>query len=59
MGSSTSLQKWNHNQSWNKAKTRKYKSTLDCVDGYHDIELDEEYRRAPKGYLSSGDSYGR
>ena len=49
----------------------KYKSTPDCVDGYHVIELDQHkttflmewgkfrYRRAPKGYLSSGDSYGR
>ena len=52
----------------------KLKSTLDCVDGYHGIELAEEdrykttlatefgnfrYRRAPQGYLSSGDSYGR
>ena len=53
---------------------KKYKSTLDSVDGYHGIKLDEEdrhkttfatewgkfqYRRAPQGYLSSGDSYGR
>ena len=52
----------------------KYKFTLDCVDGYHGIELAEEdrhkttfatewgkfrYRRVPKGYLSSGDSYGK
>ena len=52
----------------------KYKSTLDCVDGYHGIVLAEEdrhkttfatefgkfqYTRAPQGYLSSGDSYGR
>ena len=52
----------------------KYKSTLDCVDGYHGIELAEEdrhmttfatewgkyrYRRAPQGWLSSGNSYGR
>ena len=51
-----------------------YKSSLDCVDGYHGIELAEEdrhkttfatewgkfhYCRAPQGYLSSGDSYGR
>ena len=52
----------------------KLKSTLDSVDGYHGIELGEgdrhkttfaiefgmfRYRRAPQGYLSSGDSYGR
>jgi hypothetical protein len=52
----------------------KLKSTLDCVDGYHGIELAEEdrhkttfstewglyrYRRAPQGYLSSGNSYGK
>ena len=52
----------------------KYKSTLDCLDGYHGVELAEEerhkttfatewgkfrYRRAPQGYLSSGDSYSR
>ena len=45
----------------------KFKSTLDCVDGYHNIELAEEdipkttfatewgkfqYKRAPQGYLS-------
>ena len=50
----------------------KLKSTLDCVDGYHGVELDKEdrhkttfstewglfrYRRVPQGYLSSGDSY--
>jgi hypothetical protein len=44
----------------------KFKSTLDCVDGYHGIELEKEdrhkttfatewgkfrYRRAPQGYL--------
>ena len=49
-----------------------YKSTLDCVDGYHGIPLAEEdrhkttfatewgkfrYMQAPQGYLSSGDSY--
>jgi hypothetical protein len=52
----------------------KFKSTLDCVDGYHVIELEEKdrhkttfatewgkfrYSRAPQGYLSSGDSYSR
>ena len=52
----------------------KYKSTLDCVDGYHGIVIAEEdrhkttfatefgkfqYTRAPQGYLSSGDNYGR
>ena len=52
----------------------KYKSTLDCIDGYHGIEVAEEdrhkttfatefgkfrYWRAPQGYLSSGNSYGR
>ena len=52
----------------------KLKSTLDCVDGYHGIELDEGdrhkttfaldfgkfgYRGTTQGYLSSGDSYGR
>jgi hypothetical protein len=50
------------------------KSTLDCVDGYHGIELAVEdrhkitfstelglyhYRRAPQGYLSSGNRYGK
>ena len=50
----------------------KLKSTLDCVDGYHGVELDKEdrhkttfatewglyrYLRVPQGYLSSGDSY--
>jgi hypothetical protein len=50
----------------------KLKSTLDCVDGYHSVELAEEDRRnttfatkwglfrflrVPQGYLSSGDSY--
>jgi len=48
------------------------KSTLDCVDGYHGVELAKEdrhkttfstewgmfrYLRVPQGYLSSGDSY--
>jgi hypothetical protein len=48
------------------------KSTLDCVDGYHSVELAKEdrhktifatewglfhYLRVPQGYLSSGDSY--
>ena len=45
-----------------------YKSTIDCVDGYHGIPLAEEdrhkttecgkfrYKRASQGYLSSGDS---
>jgi hypothetical protein len=52
--------------------TGKLKSTLDCVDGYHGVELAEEdshkttfasewglfrYLRVPQGYLSSGDSY--
>ena len=52
----------------------KFKSTLDCVDGYHGIVLAEEdrhkttfatefgmfqYTRAPQGYLSSGDNYSR
>ena len=52
----------------------KYKSTLDCVVGYNGIEVAGEdrqkttfaakwgkfrYRRAPQGYLSSGDSYSR
>jgi hypothetical protein len=50
----------------------KLKSTLDCVDGYHGVELAEEdrqkttfatewglfrYLRVPQGYLSLGDSY--
>ena len=50
----------------------KLKSTLDCVDGYHGVELAVEdrhktmfdtelgmfkYLKVPKGYLSSGDSY--
>ena len=50
----------------------KLKSTLDCMDGYHSVELAKEdrhkttfatecglyrYLRTPKGYLSSGDSY--
>ena len=50
----------------------KLKSTLDCVDGYHGVELAKEdrhkttfatewglfrYLRVPQGYLSSGDSY--
>ena len=50
----------------------KLKSTLDCVDGYHGVELAVEdrhkttfatewglyrYCRVPQGYLSSGDSY--
>ena len=50
----------------------KLKSTMDCVDGYHGVELAEEdrhkttfatewglfrYLRVPQGYLSSGDSY--
>jgi hypothetical protein len=50
----------------------KLKSTLDCVDGYHGVELDKEdhhkttfaiewglyhYLRVPQSYLSSGDSY--
>ena len=50
----------------------KLKSTLDCVDGYHGVELAEEdrhkttfatewgmfrYLHVPKDYLSSGDSY--
>ena len=48
------------------------KSTLDCVDGYHGVELDPEdrhkttfitewgkyrYKRTPQGYRSSGDGY--
>lgn len=48
------------------------KSTLDCVDGYHGVELDPRdrhkttfatewglfrYKRVPQGYLSSGDNY--
>ena len=52
----------------------KFKSTMDCVNGYHGIKLVEadrhkttfatewgkfRYRRAPQGYLSSGDSYSR
>jgi hypothetical protein len=50
----------------------KLRSTLDCVDSYHGVELAEEdpykttfatqwglfrYLRVPQGYLSSGDSY--
>ena len=50
----------------------KLKSTLDCVDGYHGVELARKdrhkttfntewgmfrYLRVPQGYLSSGDSY--
>ena len=50
----------------------KLKSTLDCVDGYHGVELAKEdchkttfstewglyrYLCVPQGYLSSGDSY--
>jgi hypothetical protein len=50
----------------------KVKSTLDCVDGYHGVELAKEdhhkttfatewglfrYLRVPQGYLSSGDRY--
>ena len=50
----------------------KLKSTLDCVDGYHGVELAAEdkhkttfntewgmfrYLRVPQGYLSSEDSY--
>ena len=50
----------------------KLKTTLDCVDGYHGVELAEEdrhktifatewglfeYCRVPQGYLPSGDSY--
>ena len=52
----------------------KLKTVLDCKDGYHGIEIDADdrkktafatewgcyrYRRAPQGYLSSGDTYGR
>ena len=52
----------------------KYKSALDCVDGYHGIGLAEKdrhkttlatdwgefrYQRALQGYLSSGDIYRR
>ena len=51
-----------------------YKSTLDCVDGYHRIPLAEEdrhkatfatewgkfrYTRAPQSYLSTGDRYSK
>ena len=52
----------------------KFKSNLNCVDGYQGIKLEEDdrhkttfatewgkfhYRRAPQGYLSSGASYSR
>ena len=52
----------------------KVKTTLDCVDGYHGVELAEEdrhkttfatewglfeYLRVPQGYLSLGDSYAK
>ena len=52
----------------------KLKSTLDCVDGYHGVEIAEEdrhkttfitedgkyrYKRIPQGYGSSGDGYTR
>ena len=52
----------------------KLKSCLDCVDGYHGVEIAEEdrhkttfitedgkfrYRRIPQGYGSSGDGYTR
>ena len=51
-----------------------YKSTLDCVNGYHGIPLAEKdrhkatfatewgkfrYTRAPQGYLSTGDSHSK
>ena len=51
-----------------------YKSTLDCVNGYHGVPLAKEdrhnptfamewgrfhYTQAPQGYLSSGDSYSK
>ena len=57
-----------------KSPGNKHKSTLDCVDGYHGIELAEEdrhkttfatecgkwrYRKASQGCLSYGDSYSR
>ena len=50
----------------------KLKSTLDCIDGYHGVEIAEEdrlkttfiteegkfqYKRIPQGYSSSGDEY--
>ena len=52
--------------------TNKLKSTLDCVNGYHGVELAEEdrhkttfitewgkyhYKRTPQGYGSSGDGF--
>ena len=52
----------------------KLKTTLDCVDGFHGVELAEEdrhkttfstewglfrYKRVPQGYLSSTDSYAK
>ena len=52
----------------------KLKSTLDCIDGYHGVEIAEEdrhkttfiteegkfrYKRIPQGYGSSGDGYTR
>ena len=55
-------------------KEDSFKSCLDCWNGYHAVELDEDsrnltmfitpwgryrYRRAPQGFLSAGDAYTR